>query len=485
MDRQTPDPNGSPWVSIGISLGAGLIAIFIIYTILLRRLVRSQTQSLEESERKYRRFFMTSKDPAFITTKDGKWLDVNDALVRMFGYHDKEDFINTPVEGIYAHPEDRPFLMAEVDRIGFLQDRPTDLVDIQGNILHTLLTTTVIRSSQGEIVGYQGTIRDNTSWIETQRRLEKNKESLDLAISGTGAGLWDWDLKSNQISINQHWAEMIGYNTSELMPLTIDAWEGLSHPDDLERSNKLILKHFAGDLPRYQCEFRMKHKDNNWIWVLSQGQVVERARDGSPLRMVGTTQDITERIQIRNEIQDFADQLEALHEITTSLSSTLSLKELLDIILIKLEEVLSYDSASIFLYEEGELKIETVRNHPNPEEVVGKTFPTSNLLFQEIKKKKQPIIIDNAIKDSRFQGWGGTHYVKGWLGVPLVIQDEFIGYITLDSRKSSAFGSAEAKVAKIFASQAAQAIHNARLYEQVAQYAENLEARIQERTGDL
>jgi len=285
--------------------------------------------------------------------------------------------------------------------------------------------------------------------------------------------------------INDRFADMIGYRKSELSPLSIDIWENLSHPEDLEKSNKLILKHFAGDLYHFQTEVRMKHKSGSWIWVLNQGRVVERGPDRSPLRMVGTTQDISERVLVREDIQSFSDQLEALHIVTKSLSSTLSLKDLLNLVLVKLEETLSFDSASIFLFEEGELHIETVHNHPHPELVVGKPFPTTNLLFQEIKNKKKSIIIDNAMRDSRFQGWGEMHHVKGWMGVPLVIQDNFIGYITMDSRKQSAFGSPEAKLANLFASQAAQAIHNARLYERLSVHADSLESKIKDRTKEL
>jgi PAS domain S-box-containing protein len=477
--------NSSPsWLTPALALGGSLILLFILYLILLRRFNHIQTKALQESEEKFRRFFMTSKDPVFITSKEGKWVDVNDATVRLFGYDSKEDFLDTPVQQVYSDPEGRPLLLAQVEEEGFVRDKPLDLVDIKGNILHTLLTSAVIRSSSGEVIGFQGTLRDNTSWIETQQRLEENRESLDLAISGTGAGLWDWNIKTNQITINERWADMIGYLESELAPVTIETWEELSHPQDLEKSNKLILQHFAGDLSLYQCEIRMKHKNGNWVWVLSRGRVVTRENDGSPLRMVGTTQDVTERVNIQNEIQEYADQLEALYEVTSSLS-TLSLNEVLRLILVKLEETLSFDSASIFLIEDEELRIETVHNHPHPELVLGKSFPTSNLLFQEIRQKKKPIIIDNAMRDSRFQGWGGMHHVKGWLGIPLLIQDEFIGYITLDSRKISNFGTEEAKLANIFATQAAQAINNARLYEKLAQHAEDLESRIQERTLEL
>lgn len=480
-----PYQNESPWLILGVSLVSGLVVIFIVYTILLRRLLRRQTRSLKESEEKFRRFFMTSKDPVFITSKDGRWLDANDATITLFGYSSQQELFQTPVSQIYLNPDERPKIIKEIEKRGFIKDLPVDMVDSDGNILHTLLTTSAVQSEDGEPVAFQGTIRDNTNWLSSQRKMRQSRDNLDLAFTGTGAGLWDWDIKKNTIEINKRWADIIGYKKAELVPLTIEGWEELSHAADLEASNKLILKHFAGDLYHYQAEIRMKHKLGHWVWILNQGRVVERDRDRSPLRMVGTTQDISDRVRIREEIQEYADQLEAMHSVTQSLSSTLSLAELLELILEKLEQTLAFDSASIFLYENGELSIETVRNHPHPELVLGKKFPTNNPLFQEMYSKKKPIIIDNAMRDARFQGWGQMHHVKGWLGVPLIIQDKFIGYITMDSRIQSAFGSPEAKLAMIFASQAAQAIHNARLYEQVANYAETLESRIEERTKEL
>jgi len=475
----------SPWLTIGFSLGAGLIIVFIIYTILLRRLVDIKTKSLRESEEKFKRFFMTSKDPVFITTRDGKWINANEATVNLFGYESQEELFQTPVSQIYLNPLERPNVLKEIDRNGFIKDLPVEMVDRNGKVLHTLLTTSAITEPVGSVSGYQGTIRDNTALISSQRRMRQSRESLDLAITGTGAGLWDWDIRTNFIDINEHWANIIGYQKSELVPFTIADWEKLSHPADLEISNKKILEHFAGDSFHYQAEMRMKHKDGSWVWILNQGRVVERDVDRSPLRMVGTAQDITERVKIREEIQEYADQLEALYEVTQSLSSTLSLKELLNLILVKLDETLDFDSASIFLLEEGEVRVETVLKHPHPELVVGKAFPTTNTLLKEIQEKKKPIIIDNAMRDTRFQGWGQMHYVKGWLGVPLVIQDEFIGYITLDSKVASAFGTPEAKLANLFASQAAQAIHNARLYERITQSNVTLESRIEKRTEEL
>ncbi|MCJ7716423.1 MAG: PAS domain-containing protein, partial [Anaerolineales bacterium] len=200
-------PQASPWLTIGLSVTAGIIIIFFIYILLLRRLVRIRTESLQESEEKYRRFFMTSNEPVFITTKDGKWLDVNQATVKLFGYESKQELINTPVSQAYLNPEERPDLLVNVERMGFVRDLPIDMVDKDGNILHTRLTTTTIRSAVGETIGFQGTIRDNTNWIATQKRLEESRESLDLAITGSGAGLWDWNIPNNTITINDRFAD--------------------------------------------------------------------------------------------------------------------------------------------------------------------------------------------------------------------------------------------------------------------------------------
>ncbi len=58
---------------------------------------------------------------------------------------------------------------------------------------------------------------------------------------------------------------------------------------------KLIEQHFAGELPYYECECRMRHKDGHWIWIQDRGRLMSRTADGKPLMMFGTHTDITKR----------------------------------------------------------------------------------------------------------------------------------------------------------------------------------------------
>ncbi len=119
----------------------------------------------------------------------------------------------------------------------------------------------------------------------------------DLALAGTRLGLWDWDMITGQTVFDERWAEIIGYSLDELQPTTIDTWVRFSHPEDLELSNAAIAAHIAGDADFYDAKVRMRHRDGHWVWVHDRGRIVERTADGAPARMLGTHEDITERVE--------------------------------------------------------------------------------------------------------------------------------------------------------------------------------------------
>lgn len=473
-------PDWLLWTLAGTGSAA---AVLLAITWILRTIIRNRTRSLRKSEEKYRRFFQTSKDSVFITTKDGQWLDVNQATLALFGYRDRDLFLSTSVRDHYKHPEDHLEHLQQVEAQGFVKEYPVDMVRKDGTTIHTLITTAALRNDQGVVTGFQGTIRDITDQLEIQRELKVSSERLDLAVKGTNVGLWDWDIPSGEIVIDERWAEITGYTKEELNPMTIQTWERLAHPQDLEKSFQLISEHFAGDLDQYSCEVRIKHKEGHWVWVLDRGRVVEWAQDGKPLRMAGTHLDITERIEAENEIRDYIQKLENMQRITNALSSTLALDEVLELIMESITATIPYASATIFLVEDTGLKAFISRGLS--EDIIGQKFPIDTPLFQEVKETRSPVIIDDASQDPRFSGWGGTKNIRGWMGVPLLIKGELIGYITFDSYQVHAYGHAEAELAEPFAAQAAQAIENARLYEEVQIYARELEQRVQDRTAEL
>ena len=108
---------------------------------------------------------------------------------------------------------------------------------------------------------------------EKTLELQKSKEQLKLALKGTNAGLWDWYIQTEEIIFNERWAQIAGYTLDELQPVNIQKYYNLCHPDDLEKSKLAFQKHFAEETDFYECELRIKHKDNHWVWVLDKGKI--------------------------------------------------------------------------------------------------------------------------------------------------------------------------------------------------------------------
>ncbi len=121
----------------------------------------------------------------------------------------------------------------------------------------------------------------------------------DLILSSTHLGLWDWNMQTGETAFDQRWAEIIGYTLAELQPVSIETWQKYAHPDDLDASDALIQQCVSGLRPYYDIEVRMRHRDGHWVWVRDRGQIVEWDADGKPVRMVGTHEDISQRVAER------------------------------------------------------------------------------------------------------------------------------------------------------------------------------------------
>jgi|GEM_PF-787524 len=138
-----------------------------------------------------------------------------------------------------------------------------------------------------------GTTQDITRSKKQELHLYEIKEQLNLAVSGSGTGLWDWKIQTGEVSLNERWAEMLGYSLKELEPLSLNTWKKLTEPEDLKMSEEILEKHLLKESEVYECEIRMKHKDGQWVWILDRGKVNEWSTDGKPVRMTGTHMDIT------------------------------------------------------------------------------------------------------------------------------------------------------------------------------------------------
>ena len=163
-----------------------------------------------------------------------------------------------------------------------------------GRLIPIELNVSDLADADGRSIGRIGVFRDVTQRRRAAEALRRSEERLNLALESTGLGLWDWDLRTGYVALNERWAEILGYPREELEGER-DAWERRVHPDDVDAAKEALRRHLAGETPVYESEHRLQTRSGAWVWVLDRGRVVDRDPDGRPLRMVGTEQDITSR----------------------------------------------------------------------------------------------------------------------------------------------------------------------------------------------
>ncbi len=87
---------------------------------------------------------------------------------------------------------------------------------------------------------------------------------------------------------------MLGYSPDEVEP-SLRTWKSLVHPEDWPKLSDVLNGHLEGRLPLFEVGCRTRCKSGEWKWILAQGKIMGHDADGNPLRMTGTTLDITER----------------------------------------------------------------------------------------------------------------------------------------------------------------------------------------------
>ena len=147
--------------------------------------------------------------------------------------------------------------------------------------------------------------------------LAQTQERLELALSGADLGLWDWDIASGRLALNERTCAMLGYTLAEVEP-HIDHWRRWVHPDDLSAVEAAVMAHLKGQSAAYEFEYRMRHKSGRWVWMLDRGKVVERGAGGKPLRAAGTQLDISVRKAAEEELRVAAIAFESQEGIVVT-----------------------------------------------------------------------------------------------------------------------------------------------------------------------
>lgn len=145
--------------------------------------------------------------------------------------------------------------------------------------------------------------------------MERNHQRLAFVLDASQLALWDWDMVSGDLFIDSRWAQMLGYEKEELEPVTIGVFRSLLNPLDEDRVFDSVDAHSRGEQEFFETDFRLAHKAGHWVWIRSRGLIVQRLEDGTPSRMTGVHEDITELRSQQRELQVKSSQLEAAQRL--------------------------------------------------------------------------------------------------------------------------------------------------------------------------
>ena len=140
-------------------------------------------ETLRQSEEKYNQFFKTSRDCVFITSKDGSWIDLNDASVELFGYASREELRQVKIPNLYTNKNERAKFSGIIAESGYVREFPVDLRRKDGSGRHTLCTTLPRYDADGKVIGFQGTIRDVTEQRQVEEELRKCRQDLEALVA--------------------------------------------------------------------------------------------------------------------------------------------------------------------------------------------------------------------------------------------------------------------------------------------------------------
>ena len=319
---------------------------------------------------------------------------------------------------------------------------------------------------------------------QAEETLRQSEEGFEAFITASDVGTWDWNIQTGETIFNERWAQIVGYTLEELFPISIQTWMDLAHPEDLQKSDEALEKHFKGKTEVYEVESRMKHKSGKWVWVLDRGKVLTRTSDGKPLRMLGTHTDITARKKSEEIIKSKV--------MLAEYSLTHTLDEVLQLALDKVEELTDSQIGFFHIVDKDQINLtlhswstQTMRDFCKAEGK-GAHYPISSAgVWVDCIREKQIVIHNDYSKLSHRKGLPSGHAeVKRELLIPIIRGEQIMAVYGVGN-KSFDYNAEDAEIARQFSDLAWDIAARKMAEEETLQLNAELEQRVEQRTKQL
>ena len=293
-------------IEVPIKNTDGSISKLNIYRDITSR--RDQELKLRATEQDYKRLFENVGVGVYISTKEGRFLNANPALLRMLDYASKEEFLEIIIQkDLYVRPRDRIDFQNMIEEFGRVINYPVDFKRRDGSTIPVLITAQTRRDHAGQVVGYEGVCVDQTQIVHLEQRIRETHDFLNNIIHSSPNAIIGADVKGTIIVWNQGAEETLGYPSSQVIG-KMDVRN--LYFDNMAYEIMRIMRgpEFGGEgkLRSYTMTFR--HRDGHKVeGTLSANLIYDD--DGKEAASVGFFQDLGERLSMERKLQRTQEQL--------------------------------------------------------------------------------------------------------------------------------------------------------------------------------
>ncbi|UCG65078.1 MAG: PAS domain S-box protein [Deltaproteobacteria bacterium] len=204
------------FIELPLKNSDGTISKLSIYRDIALR-VKSE-EKIRISEKDYKRLFENVRSGLYVSTKEGKFLNANKALLDMLGYESKEEFLKINIAtDLYLNPEDRRRWQEMIERDGYVKDYEVDFKRKDGKAISVLHTAHVRYDQHGKVIGYEGMNVDQSQRKKMEKELREAYDFLDKTIKSSPNAIMATDMKGNIIIWNRGAEETLGYRAEEVV----------------------------------------------------------------------------------------------------------------------------------------------------------------------------------------------------------------------------------------------------------------------------